>query len=33
LFRRMAQLVAGEVAKRNGPGGSTGRRAAGLVIR
>jgi ATP-binding protein involved in chromosome partitioning len=33
MFRRIAQLVAGEVAKRNGPGGGTGRRAAGLVIR
>ncbi len=33
IFRRMAQLVAGEVAKKNGPTGSTGRRAAGLVIR
>ena len=33
LFRTIAQRVAGEVAKRNGPGGGTGRRAAGLVIR
>jgi ATP-binding protein involved in chromosome partitioning len=32
-FRRMAALVAGEIAKRNGPSGGSGRRAAGLVIR
>jgi len=33
LFRKLAQQVAGEIARRNGPTGSTGRRAAGLVIR
>ncbi len=33
LFKKMAALVAGEVAKRNGPTGSTGRRALGLVIK
>ncbi len=33
LFMKIAALVAGEIAKRNGPTGSTGRRASGLVIR
>ena len=33
IFRKMATLVAGEIAKKNGPTGGTGRRAAGLVIR
>jgi len=33
LFRKMAATVAGELAKRNGPTGGTGRRAQGLVIR
>ncbi len=33
MFRLLAQRVAGEIAKRNGPTGSSGRRAAGLVIR
>ena len=33
LFKRLARDVAGEIAKRNGPTGGTGRRAAGLVIR
>jgi ATP-binding protein involved in chromosome partitioning len=32
LFKKLAQQVAGEVAKRNGPTGSTGRRAQGLRI-
>jgi ATP-binding protein involved in chromosome partitioning len=33
IFKKIATLVAGEIAKRNGPTGSTGRRASGLVIR
>jgi ATP-binding protein involved in chromosome partitioning len=31
IFMQMATKVAGEIAKINGPGGGTGRRAAGLV--
>jgi ATP-binding protein involved in chromosome partitioning len=31
IFMQMAAKIAGEIAKNNGPGGGTGRRAAGLV--
>jgi hypothetical protein len=31
IFMSLAAKVAGEIAKINGPGGGTGRRAAGLV--